>query len=1424
MLRSKFNNIFTILLSLILVSQVSVYGNNFKSIQKSEIPKIKQLLGSSKKLDKKAVIEYIKQGLPESSTEFQNLIYSKLEKEPENKRAHKLSEYMYSEKKYLNAGDACYSATNQCSGKLVCDFPIKLDVKDQSQRPYEKCLVPKNKNQHCSIFSDYCLEGSCKRMIRVTDINTCQTYKESCRRDSECCSNSCDKETKTCKANYKCSSCIGIGSRPGKNQECCESLFKNSNGVCAPIIPSFSAIPAFLMELLIPSVQAAEVERSEQLKTSVVSAKANMKKLLTDNGVNNSKINTYMNQLESQISNCDSKPVKIRDRDSGFSYEYPRQECFKELSDKITIEANHQSAVARKKAEATKILDDFRNQTKTNPKHPQHSESAFESFQAPYISALNSCIDKNTQLGDPNTSRRKSRIDNCVNNIKVNINDGVIEADYISMLRGGDSTDPDYKLYSGMDDSSPLFKDISISDMKSCRVNLFGDFLSKQSDSYFEMMMMMFAMDYTTGGKDEGDFFHIKSQYNTAEAARGNLTGTSNIEYNWNVQVNSMRGYNLDLFDPSMVGKGKPLWDEFDQSVGEAALKEIQNYLNNLPDKEEKIFLHLFYNGKITADAQNNIINYYMRKDPKYLAGFDGNNPKDRNGRYNIRDVVRFEAVKYKHSLYKLYSTLKKRSLEMMCRCVDTVGPMSPTDWLQPDVEANYIANCNGLGMYDSYVINSEKTVCDENEENCNQVGSKDYLDTVHKKEVESVEEAGGSESIVENSVGTKIVKNEGYNVAKRENDYFVQTLDKVTACIGSGECDKTSRYDEFVSQGKVSFEAVRKETAKGHGEDFTLFLRDMALMKIKAIEDASLQNLSHGTALFEYTVQWLKEYNWNYIKYNGQKYTLSRKCLYPVCWIMQLMKFLGLHKNSLFNRIVNVSMTGVMGILSDADMDLDPERGPENICGPRTKSSWKIARVTVGKKYKIKCMKFLSRKNDVCNQEMAVGVCSRNTYVKREGGVALRIIDPFLPDMSSNYNTSYRSSSPIRFNAQKEKTLNYFPLDDKVTNYYRDHAKGYFLSTLISEDNGFESENTDRKRMAQEFAQYAYRYHFYAPKVTKLDYYITPGLIPYFELLIAKMNNYMGQTLANLSSTAAYALKMHNYWYTVKEGLTDNTKLDRKQTQQPWDQIQLNNGFGEFTNWLSGFSTATNNFKDAMTNKKGANSSIRGRLEAGKGSSNKAISDLSRGVSRQISNNDRRRKDLGLMRDALKKRGKSSEFDNLQKLADERRSEHDSVLSSLSDSFRDGTFGSGSSQRSRGSRLGMQGEDTSSNGEQEGYSQEAINPDALKNGKSRKGGVGTSSNTKVGSNALNEDSLIDFSNLEDTEGLFEMDDDAVVTIGNSKMTAGQLKDHLRNLKEKDSRRAQLSKQDKEWERDGVSLFQIISQRYQLYVFPKVLE
>ncbi|WP_412462588.1 hypothetical protein [Halobacteriovorax sp. RT-2-6] len=1399
-------------------------SNDMAKLATEEAKKLETIVGKGKEIDKKALKAYMKENLDGTSDEYIQFLIDKVKKKPVNTRARELSLLIYTEAKFIPKGGPCYSPTNQCVKGTVCGLPLYSN----SKHVYEKCLVSKKENQACSPLEDFCESGSCKKMKRLTNINTCSIEKDSCSKDSECCSNSCDKTRKVCRANYKCSSCFSVGQRPDKGGECCESLFKNSNGVCAPILPTFSK----LMNLLIPSAHAfGNAGDSSEIQSKVSTLKSKLSALLSNNQVTSSRASTYMATVDSEYNSCLSKPERVYDNDA--PTRYPRKECFEQLYVGVSTEYSHQQQVAAKTSEATKLLDHFKEETQANPKHPQNSSDAFNKFAAPYQNAIVSCANKGTPLGSDHSTRMKL-VNQCIDNAKITINDGVVEANYISMMTGKETTDPDYTLYNGHQNASPLFEDVYVSDMKSCRVNLFGDFLSAQSNDYFEVMMMMYAMDYTTGGKDEGDFFHIKSQYNTYRPASGSYTGTDNQPYNWNIQTNSMRGFNFSRFDPSIVGRGKPLWDEFDYTVGEEALKEITNYIEDLPKNEKKIFLHLFYNGKLTPEARNNIVNYYMKDDAKFLETFDGNDPKSGAGRYNIRDVVRFEAIKYKHSQFKLYSVLKKRSLEMMCRCVDTVGPMSPEDWLQPDVEANYLANCNGLGKYDTYVLNNEKEVCDETGGNCKKVSDKDYMQTITEKEKQGVEALGGESAVEENSLGNAVVKNDGYSLRDREQDYFVQTLDQVTACIGSGECTKSSRYGEFVQNGKVTFTDARKETAKGHGMDFTLFLRDMALMKIKAIEDATLQNISAGTALFEYTVQWLKEYNWNYIKYNGKRYTLGKKCLYPVCWIMKLMKFFGLHKNSLIGNLVNITTGGIL-FGSDYDVDLDPERGPENICGPRTSSTWKIARVPVGRKYKIKCMSFHSQNNDVCNKELAAGACTRNTYAKKEGSVALKLLDPFLPDMSSLYSTNYTSRTKIPFNAGKNDIHNYYVFNDRITNFYRDHARGYFLSTLVSEDNGDEKETEDRRRMADEFAQYAYRYHFYAPKVSRLDYYITPGLIPYFEMLIAKLNNFMGQTLANLSGTAAYALKMHNYYHTVNDGINASTNVERKQTHRGIPDVQLNNGFGQFTNWLGGFSTAGVKFADALKGEKTLDSTVSGKLQTGGNSTNSAISRLSNGIRKQLDRNAKRRKDTQLMKDTLAKRGKSGEFASLQRIADKRSAEHNSNLSSLTDSFLNSTLGRSAASRIK-NRMANQGRgDGSLSGE--GYTQGEINPDALssnsKNARAAKGyGAGSGGDGLNGSGGAGTDGIgadgsiaaISFDNLDETDGLFDMDDGAMVMLGDQKMTAGQLKNYISNIKDKRQRQNLFQRDDKEWEREGVTLFELISQRYQESAFPKMLK
>lgn len=1410
-----YRQIFAILTFVFLSAQV--HASATKELIKSALPEIKQLFAqaSSQKLQDEAIKKYINDNLEASSPQYQQLIIDELKKVSPAKRPEKLADLMYNEKKFLKAGMPCYSVTNQCKGKLICGLP--LVAKDQKY--YEKCLIPKDEGQSCSQADDYCMAGTCKNMLRITNVNTCTTYKESCKRDSECCSNSCNQETKKCNANYKCSSCASGGQVPQEGQECCEALFKNTNGVCSPIIPVFT-----FFNWLMPSVQAATTDNSVDAVNELNSMMATLGQLFDNNQVTQSLADSYKGQIKSGADVCASKPISNMSFGSEGTTTYPRKECYEALIEKVSPELNYQQVASAKLAQADKIVSSFKKTTSANANHPLYTEQAFSQFEAGVDKDLAQCVNN---LGAPGTnfSKRNDSIDRCVEGVKIKINDRIVQSDYEAAMKGEASTNPNYALFSGATESIPLFQDIHISDMKSCRVNLFGDFIAAQSNDYFEVMMMMFAMDYTTGGKDEGDFYHIKSQYNTRIAASGSKRGVDNQIFNWNVQTNEIRGKNIKKFDPAMVRRGA-LWDEFDETVGKSALNEINKYLTTLEEADRKVFLKMYYNGKLSGNDRDLIINYYMKKDPKYLDTFTLDNPKAGAGRYNIRDVVRFEAIKYKLHLFKLYGILQKRSLEMMCRCVDTVGPMSADDWLQPDVEENYLKNCNGLGKYDSYVINSEKEICtgEGEDRECTSAGAKDFSDIVTEKEKEEINKLGGNEqALTKNSVGKTVVQNGSYSIKDRNEDYFVQTLDQITACIGTDACEKTSRYDDFVKNGKLDFKKEREETAKGHGEDFSLFLRDMALMKIKAIEEASLQNINHGTALFEYTVQWLKDYNWNYVKYNGEAYTKSKKCYYPVCFILQNLQFLGSFLNKMLAVVTNFSSLGII-LGGDMSLDLNPDRGPENICGPRTKSTWKKSKIPVGKKYKIKCMRFHAVNNDVCNTNIAVASCTRNTYVKKEGSDVIRLLDPFLPDMTELYGTTYRTKAKIPFKGDKHSIHNYYVFDDNLTNFYMDHAKGYFLSTLISADNGSDDENNDRKRMSDEFAQYAYRYHFFAPKVSKLDYYISPGLIPYFEMLISKLNNYMGQSLANLARTAAYALKMHNYNYIVNTGLTNATKIDRKSPDGGIPNVQLTSDFGQFTNWLSGFSTAANQFDEALAGDKTIGRTVRGEVEKGRSSANEAISQVSNGVRKQLDRNANRRANQALMRQALIKRGKSGDMAKLQAIADKRSSEHSSALSSLTEQFLKNALGEAAAKRAHAQAIRNATAKDKAKSAQEGYSQEAINVDQNSASARSRSASGSSDSGVAAAKASDSMDIISFDNLDNEEGLFNMDDDALVMLGDKKMTAGQLKSFINSQRESGTKRDQIMKSDNDWERENVSLFTIISERYQISAFPKMLK
>ena len=228
-----------------------------------------------------------------------------------------------------------------------------------------------------------------------------------------------------------------------------------------------------------------------------------------------------------------------------------------------------------------------------------------------------------------------------------------------------------------------------------------------QSDDYFKVMMTLLGMDYITSGQGVEDYFKVGS---------------------WALQTFGVED-DIKNFDVNIGGNNSSAQKFL--NYGDEVKKEIQKYYDSLNEHEKVIWTHLFYNSFIKAKDKKAILDYFIvmanGEDPSIKDEI--NKAKDQlkstltnksiptPSSYNLYRITRFESVKFKMYLYKMYGVLKRKSVEMTCRCVDTLGPMNGDEWLKPDVEKQYLTFCGGIGKYNLFVMANDSS-CDKVDDN----------------------------------------------------------------------------------------------------------------------------------------------------------------------------------------------------------------------------------------------------------------------------------------------------------------------------------------------------------------------------------------------------------------------------------------------------------------------------------------------------------------------------------------------------------------------------------------------------------------------------------------------------------------------------------------------------------------------------------
>lgn len=164
--------------------------------------------------------------------------------------------------KLKKSGAVCLEGSDCASGECFADKP---GSKTKTCEDVYRCFKPLSAGETCSL-NPVCGVGICLPYNSNTSgIGECEARDNVCKKNSDCCSNSCQQGI--CKPNFICKDCVQNSGRPQRGQKCCEGLYLNEKGMCVPDLPP-SVLPQVrvlqlknifisLVEFIIPSAEAA---------------------------------------------------------------------------------------------------------------------------------------------------------------------------------------------------------------------------------------------------------------------------------------------------------------------------------------------------------------------------------------------------------------------------------------------------------------------------------------------------------------------------------------------------------------------------------------------------------------------------------------------------------------------------------------------------------------------------------------------------------------------------------------------------------------------------------------------------------------------------------------------------------------------------------------------------------------------------------------------------------------------------------------------------------------------------------------------------------------------------------------------------------------------------------------------------------------
>ncbi|MGZ3807155.1 MAG: hypothetical protein ACXVCE_03655 [Bacteriovorax sp.] len=150
-------------------------------------------------------------------------------------------------------GRSCKKEGRECrDDNDCCSSSCTLDKKKNKRycEDVYRCFRPLVLGQSC-MDNPVCGEGECLAFnSRTSGIGECVEKGKACKKNADCCSNSCNSHK--CVESYICKDCMKNGKKPERGQKCCEGLYMNERGMCVPDVPP----------VVMPQVRAKFIERA----------------------------------------------------------------------------------------------------------------------------------------------------------------------------------------------------------------------------------------------------------------------------------------------------------------------------------------------------------------------------------------------------------------------------------------------------------------------------------------------------------------------------------------------------------------------------------------------------------------------------------------------------------------------------------------------------------------------------------------------------------------------------------------------------------------------------------------------------------------------------------------------------------------------------------------------------------------------------------------------------------------------------------------------------------------------------------------------------------------------------------------------------------------------------------------------------------